>query len=195
MSRVKLALLRRACSDRGGRPCLHRSAKVKGWRGFAARRAMSPSVTVAVWMRRAAVFEPRNVPLCLPAARTISIPGTMESKGTSECCARPNASSQSEACSRLVCSHQCAEHVTALALTRSPTFGSDGLFHRHGSFSTRTSRALAPTARAIVCSIFIAVGRWLPSFFTHWPGWRASIASAVARHRLRRVATSSSHAL
>jgi len=73
IERVKFAEARSASSVSGGRPCLRekserlsevligceeglekgttyltRSARVNGWRGLAARRVMSPSVTVAV---------------------------------------------------------------------------------------------------------------------------------------------------
>lgn len=50
--RVKFALFNSACSDRGGLPCLHRSANVRGCSGFAAYLAMSASVTVLVWRCR-----------------------------------------------------------------------------------------------------------------------------------------------
>ena len=83
--RVKLALLSRACFERGGRPCLQRSESVSGWSGEAARRAMSLSVTVDVWIARVlgvntSLRAAKRVPLCLAAARSVSITGLLAQK-------------------------------------------------------------------------------------------------------------------
>ena len=78
--RVKLALLSSACSDRGGLPCLHRSANVKGYSGFAAYLEMSASVTVLVWRcrvpARVSFDDGLQMPLCRATALRLSIVGT-----------------------------------------------------------------------------------------------------------------------
>ena len=78
--RVKLALLSSACSDRGGLPCLHRSANVKGYSGFAAYLEMSASVTVLVWRcrvpARVSFDAGLQMPLCRATALRLSIVGT-----------------------------------------------------------------------------------------------------------------------
>ena len=78
MDSVKFALLSKSRVDSGGRPCLHKSARVRGCNGFAASRLISPSVTVAVWIcRRLGLHDlPVAKPSCLAAARRLSITGT-----------------------------------------------------------------------------------------------------------------------